>query len=359
MGMFRSSPISNFDTIYVQDFGDDYHHPYFAEDNDGDIRKAAKGLMSQYTNIDDYEEAMEIYKLYMEDLVDRCGGKVNFDVYKESNSIPFFVPPKPRLKQTIANEMYKKYGLANYGFVKRANIAQQRKMAQGASTFLQKECPIDNIDENYTIDIDCREELDVDEIGVVNMAIMKEEGEGKEKPSTVSAMLEYFGDSGSTSGTPMIGRTKPGSIKAEKPDAYLVPSLAELASYDFDGEDFYIKQSELEEKKYKKHVVRTGTFSTNLTKEDKEKYAIISEMKDMGWDESILFGEIEDGSALSTIISEDKRLESRARRRKEDEAANALERMLDGELYNTFASKVSEMDDMWNSNIDREYDELY
>lgn len=359
MGMFKSSVVSNFDTIYVQDFGDDYHHPYFSDDEDGDIRKAAKGIMSQYANIDEYEQAMEIYKLYMEDLVERCGGKVNFDVYKESNSIPFFVPPKPKLKQTVENEMYKKYGLANYGFVGRSNITKQRTMAQQALEFFREVDPqIENIDD-YNLEVKTPENgMKLEELEMINMVVDREENNPiyKAKPSSLDMMVGFFDkgfSNGGNNGKAMVGRTTPPPISEEKLDPYIVPSLAQLASYDFNPDNFYKTKSELLAERHKKETIGNSSFNLSVSKEDKAKAEFIQDLQAYGWDPDFMIKQVDKDSALGTYLSEEKRLEELARnrdRRKMDKQIERMEDMIDKELYNTMDMYGSYEDDAFNSN---------
>lgn len=360
MGMFRSSLVNNFDTIYVQDFGDDYHHPYFSEDNNDDIRRAAKGIMTQYTSIEDYEEAMEIYKLYMEDLVERCGGKTNFDVYKQSNSIPFFVPPKPTLKKTIENEMYKKYGLANFGFMERANLTKQRQMAQGALEFFEEEDPNYKIMDNDCVVITSEKGIDLEDMEAINIVIDREENgsDYKQKPSTLNSMMKFFDD---YSGSPMVGRTQPKLISEEKLDPYLVPSLAELASYDFNPDDYYMKKSEKDAERHKRETIGNSSFNFSGTKEDREKAELINDLTAEGWDPDFMLDTVEKGSALDTYLKEDQRLMDRAReRRARDRVAESMEDMMNEKLYESMEMvyRYGEDDDVFGTNYDGGYTEI-
>lgn len=360
MGMFRSSLVNNFDTIYVQDFGDDYHHPYFSEDNNDDIRRAAKGIMTQYTSIEEYEEALEIYKLYMEDLVDRCGGKTNYEVYKSSNSIPFFVPPKPQLKKTIENEMYKKYGLANFGFMSRANLTKQRQMAQGAIEFFKDNCDL-QLDENDCVVISAESGMDINDVEALNVVLDREENgpDYKEKPSNLNTMMRFFDDYG---GTPMVGRTKPGLISAEKLDPYIVPSLAELASYGFNPDEFYMRKSEKEAEKHKRETIGNSAFNFSGTKEDRQKAELINDLTAEGWDPDFMLDTVEKGSALETYLKEDQRLADRAReRRARDRMAESIEDMMQDTMYNLGEStyRYSDSDDIFGTNYDGGYTEIF
>lgn len=94
-----------FDTIYCQDFDDEYHQE---TDNDLKILQKARNLKSQYYDVNLYNEAKDVYDEYMTMLYDKYGGKKIFKRQKKAGCVSEFIPIKPMLKRTTKiNKMIK------------------------------------------------------------------------------------------------------------------------------------------------------------------------------------------------------------------------------------------------------------
>lgn len=95
--------------VYAVDFGDNYHRT--ENEPSSELERAAKKIRRRYKDVNQYLEALSVYKEYMARLMLRHGGPKLFKIKLRDGMIPEFVPPKPRIKKTPLNKAILKKGI--------------------------------------------------------------------------------------------------------------------------------------------------------------------------------------------------------------------------------------------------------
>lgn len=101
----------------VNDFGDEYHKPDVeASITDSESLRRVKSLKRRYRDFGEYCDAVMIFEDYMDELVDKYGGKKRFRNLLLMGIVKEYIPVIPQLKKTKFNKRYIE-GKANREFV--------------------------------------------------------------------------------------------------------------------------------------------------------------------------------------------------------------------------------------------------
>jgi hypothetical protein len=95
--------VSLLETVYVSDFGDNYHRT--DDEPTTDLEKAARKIRRRYKNIADYMGALAVYNEYMAMMMMKHGGPQLFKIKLRDEVIDDFIPAKPRMKNTAHNKI--------------------------------------------------------------------------------------------------------------------------------------------------------------------------------------------------------------------------------------------------------------
>ena len=132
----RKKKIKKFDTIYVQDFGDDYHDD---RNNRDDMDIKVRAIKSMYNNFSQYIQAKEVYENYMEMLYDKYGGEKIFNTLSIDGGITDYVPPMPKLKNNaVSTNDFVKYGITNSGFASKMSAYTVKEIMKGVNNTIQE-----------------------------------------------------------------------------------------------------------------------------------------------------------------------------------------------------------------------------
>lgn len=93
-------------TSYVLDYHDNYHRQM--GEPTSELEKEARQLRRRYKNQQQYLEAIAVYDEYMALIYQKYGGKELFKIRFESETVPDFIPHKPRMKNTKFNRLLEK-----------------------------------------------------------------------------------------------------------------------------------------------------------------------------------------------------------------------------------------------------------
>lgn len=90
----------------VHDFGDSYHLPdAYDEENDSIIAKV-KMIRKRYTDWFMYQDAIELYDRYIENLYEKYGGKKKFKLAMLLGQVKDYIPNYPELRRTKRNRYF-------------------------------------------------------------------------------------------------------------------------------------------------------------------------------------------------------------------------------------------------------------
>lgn len=89
------------------DFGDEYYERSFAESK---IQLQAKRIRRKYNDFFQWQEAMTIYNEYMGEMVDKYGSLSVIKNSVEAETMPDFIPTKPKLKNNKKNREFIRTG---------------------------------------------------------------------------------------------------------------------------------------------------------------------------------------------------------------------------------------------------------
>lgn len=87
----------------VNDFGDSYHRP--DEELYSDINTAIRNIRRKYRHYNDYVIAMRTIEDYLEQLIDKYGGRKNFKIALDLGNVSEYIPPIPKFRNTANNRM--------------------------------------------------------------------------------------------------------------------------------------------------------------------------------------------------------------------------------------------------------------
>lgn len=93
----------------INDFEDDYNLPDAEEAVSGSLLEKVKQIRRRYANWFEYVDACQLYDQYMEDLIDKYGGKNNFKLALLLKQVREFIPNYPELRKTKKNRYYVKH----------------------------------------------------------------------------------------------------------------------------------------------------------------------------------------------------------------------------------------------------------
>ena len=96
-------------TVYVTDFGDNYHRT--EDEPSSELEKEARRIRRRYKSIADYMAALAIYNEYMAMLAVKHGSPQLLKIKIDNDAIDDFIPAKPRMKNTPHNKMLLKKGI--------------------------------------------------------------------------------------------------------------------------------------------------------------------------------------------------------------------------------------------------------
>lgn len=94
-------------TPVFNDFDDEYYERSFA---DTKIQLQAKRIRRKYNDFFQWQEAMDIYNSYMQEMVDKWGSLSIIENSVEAETMPDFIPTKPTLKNNKKNREFLKTG---------------------------------------------------------------------------------------------------------------------------------------------------------------------------------------------------------------------------------------------------------
>lgn len=95
--------------VYVNDFGDHYHRT-----NDApltELEQQAMRIRRRYKDVLEYINAVNIYREYMTQLLNKYGNEKLLRVYLKYKTLEEYIPPVPRMKNTKFNKYILKHQL--------------------------------------------------------------------------------------------------------------------------------------------------------------------------------------------------------------------------------------------------------
>lgn len=258
----------SFDTIYVKDFGDDYHKA--VEESMMDIRAKARSILALYYNLEDYMEAQDIYKDYVRSLITKYGGIELFKVMKNCRLITDFIPPQPKLKMTENTKMALEYGVIKSNSFDKLPQFMRNDIINKAKGML------DDFDENELIVLDGSVIDDVqDSSQVLVNAYINESQQLSESQSKKSgsgfALFESF----------QRGRQD----KQEDSSPVLIPGFSDIMDDEYDESLWFIKESERPSET--EFVFINGK---HVTRSQAEEYKLVKLLEKIGWEHEAILG---------------------------------------------------------------------
>lgn len=274
---FRKRAIKKFDTIYVQDFGDDYHEDR-SNRNDMDIK--VRSIKSMYTNFNLYIQAKEVYEKYMEMLYVKYGGEKVFNTLSVDGMITDYVPPLPKLKNnTTSTNDFLKYGICNSGFASKMTPHAWKQAMEGirktAEENIRYESELygdyidDYLEDDDYLNTEYRwDNMDDSEIQAISR-ITKDNGKKKSRVASASELTDRFYSSRFTE-------------EANDPynDKRRYPTLAEALSDDYDPDKYDIDKKMKEEGDANRLYNVDGRMVTESALKEHEIYESLTAL---GW----------------------------------------------------------------------------
>lgn len=289
-----------FDVIYVQDFGDDYHH---SKDHQEELAKKARSILSQYYNPNEYNEALEVYNEYMDILYSKYGGKKRFKLLKKAKRIYEFIPAKPKLKMTESTQLYLKHGILNSKFVEKMPKSLLHECCKKVMDFLEEEMKQDYYEPgNISPEVKKCNDLEV----LMCKNLMEENQRkapgSRSKLGLLESYFDYELEEKDNSVYDDYGRVK-----------YKLPSILDLMRPDYNPEDYDIPLT-----KYDDHDSQYVNVNGRLiTKDQHEEYVQIQTLKNLGWSNSFIVNNLGLGkdSSLASLVKSESRLSKKEKKR--------------------------------------------
>lgn len=318
---FRKRAIKKFDTIYVQDFGDDYHEDR-SNRNDLDIK--VRSIKSMYTNFNLYIQAKEVYEKYMEMLYVKYGGEKVFNTLSADGMISDYVPPLPKLKNnTTATNDFLKYGICNSGFASKMTPHAWKQAMEGirktANEIIQYESevygfdPDDYLEDEEYLSAEYRwDNMEDSEIHAISR-ITKDTGKKKSRVMSASELTDRFYSAQMTE-------------EANDPynDNRRYPTLAEALSDDYDPDKYDIDKKMKEEGEANTLYNVDGRMVTASALKEHEIYEALSSL---GWNGSMIRYRKSGGRDVSEDIIYETMTASEKKRYKREKRREKKERM--------------------------------
>ena len=257
-----------FDTIYCQDFDDEYHQE---TDDDLKILQKARNLKSQYYDVNLYNEAKDVYEEYMTMLYDKYGGKKIFKRQKKAGCVSEFIPIKPMLKRTTKINKMIKCNMSHSVFFSDLSkhdkdVAIQNAIEAGEEflRYIIDEYYFDYDDEDITFNelFEFTFEHDDSSVDLLRLMVMNKE----EKTSTKQDAVDTF-----DSFVNYVENKKTYSTEEIK-----IPGLADIFATDYNEDKFGKKKSQV--KGDKNRIVSVG--GRFITTKAKKMYDLNTSMKE-------------------------------------------------------------------------------
>lgn len=93
---------------YFNEFDDDFYEQSFASDK---LTTDAKKLKRRYNDFFEWDKAMTVYDAYMEKMIEKYGSMKIIKNSIEYETMPDFIPAKPKLKNNSKNRSFLKLGI--------------------------------------------------------------------------------------------------------------------------------------------------------------------------------------------------------------------------------------------------------
>lgn len=296
---FKSRKRETFDEIYVQDFGDDYHH---SKDHQEELLKKARSILSLYYNPNDYNEANEIYEEYMDELYVKYGGKKRFKLLKKAKRIYDFIPNKPKLKMTESTKLYLNYGILNSKFMDKLPPALKHECSKKSLEFMEEEMQ-DDREVNISDGIKKCNDLEV----MMCKNLMEENASnnktgGRSRTGLLESYFEYELQDKDDSVYDAYGNIK-----------YKMPSILDLMSPDYDPEEYDVPLSKYDDSD-SQYVNLNGRM---ITKQQHEEYVKVQTLKQLGWSNSFIVNNLGIGkeTAIASLIKSENKLTKKEKKR--------------------------------------------
>lgn len=283
-GVITRRKIKKFDTVYVQDFGDDYHKPKNEADS---LYMKVRSLTSQYYDVLLYNEHIEIYNEYMDMLYAKYGGKEVFDIYRMEGMIDEFIPNKPRLKKNnVAVDDYRKYGILSSHATDKYNRMQWDRVIENAMKVAYENLRYESesrgiFDDSYMEyehEIEYNRSDDMNELQAINYRLGQGNAASKTRSRYAKVGYELFEDFYNSNRS----STDSGEFELDKKIKY--PSITEALSDNYDPDDYFISESEKEGKKYN----YIGVNGRMVSQDQYAEYEFYETMDKLGWDSNKL-----------------------------------------------------------------------
>lgn len=340
---FRKRAIKKFDTIYVQDFGDDYHEDR-SNRNDMDIK--VRGIKSMYTNFNLYIQAKEVYEKYMEMLYAKYGGEKVFNTLSLDGMITDYVPPLPKLKNnTTATNDFLKYGICNSGFVSKMTPHAWKEAMDGikqtAEEMIRYECeefgldPDDYLDDDDYLSTEYRwDNMEDSEIHAISR-ITKDTGNKRSRVASANELTDRFYSA------------RMNEIEKDPyNDNVLYPTLAEALSDDYDPDKYDVDKKMREEGEANRLYNVDGRMVTESALKEHEIYESLTAL---GWNGSMIRYRKSGGRDVSedmiyeTMTSSQKKRYKREKRKEKREQQKRIHQETD-RMLKTAMNSVTDIE---------------
>ena len=257
-----------FDTIYCQDFDDEYHQE---TDDDLKILQKARNLKSQYYDVNLYNEAKDVYEEYMTMLYDKYGGKKIFKRQKKAGCVSEFIPIKPMLKRTTKINKMIKCNMSHSVFFsdlskRDKDVAIQNAIEAGEEflRYIIDEYYFDYDDEDITFNelFEFTFEHDDSSVDLLRLMVMNKEDKTNTKQDAVDTFDSFVN---------YVENKKTYSNEEIK-----IPGLADIFATDYNEDKFGKKKSQV--KGDKNRIVSVG--GRFITTKAKKMYDLNTSMKE-------------------------------------------------------------------------------
>lgn len=295
---FKRRKKETFDEIYVQDFGDDYHH---SKDHQEELLKKARSILSLYYNPNDYNEANEIYEEYMDELIAKYGGKKRFKLLKQAKRIYDFIPNKPKLKMTESTKLYLKYGILNSKFMEKLPASLRKECSQKSLEYMEDEMQEDR---GVNISEGIKKCNDLETMMCKNLMEENKNNRagGRSRTGLLESYFEYELQDNDDSVYDSYGNVK-----------YKLPSILDLMREDYDPEEYDVPLTKYDDED-SQFVNLNGRL---VTKQQHEEYIQVQTLKQLGWNNSFIVNNLGLGkeSAIASLIKSESRLSKKEKKR--------------------------------------------
>lgn len=265
-----------YDTVYVQDFNDDYHQDKTKED---ELSRRVREIVSMYSDVKLFNMYMEIYNDYMEMLYAKYGGRTMFECIRKNAGVDEYIPPTPTLKTNSESlRDYIKLGIKNSGMLKKVSFSKKqqimKKVSELTDEMLQYEADKlgvhpDDLEIIVIFENESRNKIGDESLLKGLQKVLKTEAKSSMVKSSENLITSFYSKVQSTDNNNTL-------INPEN-----FPSPSEFLTGDYDKELF----DESEETK-KSQMLNVGGRYYSRAQIEEEK--IISSLEGLGWDTKYL-----------------------------------------------------------------------